>query len=196
MQWSALEVLLFSVLGFSGSGQFALLPLAAQGFDLLAMLVIAVSINSRYLPIAFVSAGKLPRPLLQRASLAHMLGDEAYALEHETDGHAQRWGVRLTIYLTWVAATVGGALLAGVLPAAWFDHGLNLGFPASVVLLILSLNQLKARVPHIRAGWARRGLELVLCLVVGALLFAWLGKVWFWLPSILFTTWRLWKAGA
>lgn len=50
--WKNLEVLLFSALGFSGSGQLALLPLPVEGIGVLSMLPMAVSINSRYIPVA------------------------------------------------------------------------------------------------------------------------------------------------
>ncbi|MDR2991332.1 MAG: AzlC family ABC transporter permease [Burkholderiaceae bacterium] len=194
--WSLLEMLLFSVLGFSGSGQFALLPLAEQGSGVLTMLVVALSINSRYVPIALTTTARLPRQPVQRAFTAHLLGDEAYALEHEHDSFAAVLVTRLTIYLTWVTATVAGALMASLIPHTWFGSGVNLGFPASVVLLVLSFGQIKLRVPQIAAPWRRRLLELALCIAVALLLLATLGKTWFWLPSMAFSVWRLWKAGA
>ena len=194
--WSLLEMLLFSALGFSGSGQFALLPLAEQGFGVFTMLVVAVSINIRYVPIALTTVSRLPREPLPRAFTAHLLGDEAYALEHECDTFAAVLVTRLTIYLTWVTATVAGVLIASLIPGTWFGPGINLGFPASVVLLVLCFGQIKARVPRIAAPWRRRLLELALCVAVALLLLTTLGKTWFWLPSIAFSVWRLWKAGA
>ncbi|WP_265258850.1 AzlC family ABC transporter permease [Verminephrobacter aporrectodeae] len=194
--WGALDVLLFGVLGFSGSGQFALLPLAAQGQGFLTMLLVAVSINSRYVPIAFVTASRLPRAPLRRAFLAHLLGDEAYAVEHEQDASVSILAIRLTIYGAWVLSTLAGVLAAGLLPRSSLSGGMNLGFPASAVLLVLSFGQLKVRVPRIAAPWRRRLAEMGLCIAAAMLLFAWLGPVWFWLPSIAFSSWRLWRAGA
>ena len=193
--WSLLEMLLFSALGFSGSGQFALLPLAEQGLGVFTMLVVAVSINSRYVPIALTTLARLPRKPLPRAFTAHLLGDEAYALEHERDTFTAVLVTRLTIYLTWVTATAAGVLIASLVPSTWFGPGVNLGFPASVVLLVLCFGQLKVRVPRIAAPWWRRLLELALCVAVALLLLATLGKTWFWLPSMAFSVWRLWKAG-
>lgn len=194
--WSVLEVFLFSLLGFSGSGQFALLPLAEQGMGFATLLLVAVSINSRYIPIAFVTASRLPRTPLRRAFLAHILGDEAYALEHERDPLLRIMTIRLTIYGVWVASTVAGTIAAGFIPKHLFGPGVNLGFPASVVLLVLSFGQLKARIPLIDAPWRKRMIEIGLCLAVALVLLAVLGPVWFWLPSIAFSTWRIWKAGA
>jgi predicted branched-subunit amino acid permease len=194
--WGVADVLLFSLLGFSGSGQFALLPLATQGAGFLTMLLLAVSINSRYVPIAFAAASRLPRSPARRALLAHVLGDEAFALEREHDSRAHVVAIRLTIYGVWALSTAAGVLAASLLPRDMFGPGVNLGFPASVVLLVLSFGQLKMRVPRIRASWARRLGELALCVLAAVALFALLGPVWFWLPSIAFSSWRLWRAGA
>lgn len=194
--WGAVDVLLFSALGFSGSGQFALLPLADQGLGLLTMLLMAISINSRYVPIAFATTSRLPQAPSQRAFFAHLLGDEAYALEQPHDPEASILAIRLTIYGAWVSSTVVGALTAGLIPRGLLGGGINLGFPASVVLLVLSLGQIKARVPQISVPWSRRLMEIGLCVAVALLLFMLLGRVWFWLPSIGFSTWRLWRAGA
>lgn len=193
--WNALEVLLFSLLGFSGSGQFALLPLAGQGLGFLTLLLVAISINSRYLPIAFVAASRLPRTPMRRAFLAHLLGDEAYAIEHENDNGTSILVIRLTIYGAWVLSTVVGALVSDQFPLS-LSGGINLGFPASVVLLVLSFGQLKDRVPQIAAPWRRRFVEIGVCIAAAMLLLALFGPVWFWLPSIAISSWRLWRAGA
>jgi predicted branched-subunit amino acid permease len=193
--WSPFEVLLLSALGYSGSGQFALLPLAEQGMGFLTMLVVAISINSRYVPIVITTLNRLPRKPLPRALMAHLVGDEAYALEHQRDHLTAVITTRLTIYVAWVASTFAGVLMAGLIPSSWLGENVNLGFPASIVLLILSFEQLKSRVSQISAPWERRLLELALCVAVALILLALLGKAWFWLPSIAFSTWRLWKAG-
>jgi predicted branched-subunit amino acid permease len=194
--WNAWEVFLFSLLGFSGSGQFALLSMSGQDVGFLTLLLLAVSINSRYVPIAFVTGSRLPSSAVRRGLLAHILGDEAFALEHENDKPFHIVVVRLTIFCVWVASSVLGVLVAGLLPPELLDPRINLGFPASVVLLVLSFSQLKARVPRIRAAWPRRIFEIVLCVAAALVFFALLGRIWFWLPSIAFSTWRLWRAGA
>lgn len=194
--WGAVDVLIFSLLGFSGSGQFALLPLADQGLGILTMLLMAISINCRYIPIAFTTSSRLPRHPVRRAFFAHLLGDEAYAVERPHDPHASILAIRLTIYGAWVLSTLIGAFATELIPHSLLVEDINLGFPASAVLLVLSLGQLKARVPQISASWRRRLLEIGLCVAVALLLFTLLGRAWFWLPSIGFSTWRLWRAGA
>lgn len=191
--WSVLEIFLFSLLGFTGSGQFALLPLADQGVGFFTMLMVAVSINSRYIPIAFSTAERLPRPLVQRMAIAYMLGDEAYALDREQANSVEIFITRFMIYGTWVASSVVGLLLAGLIPKQLLSISMNLGYPASIVLLVLSFNQLKTRIPQISSPWTRVCLEMLICVLVAVILLSLMGKVWFWLPSIAFSVWRLWE---
>lgn len=195
-QWSVSEVLLLSMLGFSGSGQFALLPLAEQGVGFFTMWVVAASINSRYIPMAFISATRLPRKTPRRAFLAHLLGDEAYSLELESDPLQRMAAIRITIYGTWVLSNVIGVLVADLIPKGLISADIQLGFPASLVLMILSFDQLKARVPRIDATPVRKMTEIVLCIAVALVFFSWLGKAWFWLPSLAFSCWRLWRIEA
>ncbi|EPC01630.1 hypothetical protein L861_16560 [Litchfieldella anticariensis FP35 = DSM 16096] len=192
--WSLLEVVAMSLLGFSGSGQFALLPLAESGAGFFTMLLVTASINSRYLPIAYTSAARLPSAAGKRACVAHMLGDEAYATEHERDSGACVWWIRVTIFTTWVLAGLLGALLGQVIPTAWLGADVNLGYPASVVLMYLSASQLRARLwnneQRRSAMLAASGLSAGLAL----LLIQWFGPVYFWIPSILLATVILGKA--
>jgi Predicted branched-chain amino acid permease (azaleucine resistance) len=194
--WSAFEVFLFSLLGFSGSGQFALMPLAAQDVGFLTLLLLAVSINSRYVPIAFVTASRLPSSPARRGFMAHILGDEAFVLEQGVHEPAHMLVVRLTIYGAWVLSSVAGVWMGGMIPLGLLDSRVNLGFPASMVLLVLCFGQLKVRVPSIRASGPRCVFEIALCVLAALAFYALLGRIWFWLPSIAFSTWRLWKAGA
>lgn len=191
--WSLMEVFLFSVLGFSGSGQLALLPLAGQGVGVLTMLLMTVSINSRYIPIAFATASRLPASGPLRAITAHMLGDEAYAVESAQDARSSVITIRLTIYVTWVLSNIAGSLIFLLAPYQLLSPGINLSFPASIVLLALSLDQLKSRISKIKAECSRRAVEIAFCVVMALGLFALLGKIWFWLPSIAFSTWRMWR---
>lgn len=194
-QWGVGDVLLLSMLGFSGSGQFALLPLAAQGVGFFTMLVVATSINSRYIPIAFISAPRLPKAAPRRAFLAHLLGDEAYALEREGDSSRQIAAIRLTIFGAWVMSNVIGVLISDIVPKDIISADIQLGFPASLALMILSFGQLKARIARIDASGVRKLREVGLCIAAALLFFTGLGGAWFWLPSIGFSCWRIWKVG-
>ncbi|WP_407295955.1 AzlC family ABC transporter permease [Stutzerimonas zhaodongensis] len=194
--WSPLEVALIGLLGFTGSGQFAVLPLADSGAGFITMLLLTASINSRYLPIAYVSAARLPQSWGPRALLAHMLGDEAYATEREQDSWAQLAMIRGSLFLTWVVAGVAGASIGRLIPSAWLDPDLNLGFPASVVLMYLSISQLHARLPVLDAGRTRLLLAVALCALIAVLLIQLLGPLYFWIPSVLLATFVLSRARA
>lgn len=186
--WSPIEVALIGLLGFTGSGQFAVLPLADSGAGLLTMLLLTASINSRYLPIAYVSASRLPRRPGPRAALAHMLGDEAYATENDQDTWQSLTIIRSSLFVTWVVAGVVGALLGGLIPATWLDADLNLGFPASVVLMYLSVSQLRTRLPQFCSPNTRLLLAVVACSLIALLLIVVLGPLYFWIPSVLIAT--------
>ncbi len=193
--WSGIEVLLFSLFGFSGSGQFALLPLASQNMGFLTMLLVAVSLNSRYVPIAFASSARLPTTFHGRLFFSHLLGDEAYAIEQENDARISVLVIRATIYAAWVLSTLAGCLAAGLIPRGLFGGNVNLGFPASVVLLYLSFRQLKARLARDGSPIGRKLIDLGVCGTVAVSVLAIIGPVYFWIPSIAFSAWWLWKAG-
>ncbi|MCE8021076.1 AzlC family ABC transporter permease [Halomonas sp. MCCC 1A11036] len=192
--WSLLEVVAISLLGFSGSGQFALLPLVESGASFFTMLLVTASINCRYLPIAYTSATRLPSAVGKRACVAHMLGDEAYATEHERDSGPRVCWIRVTIFTTWVIAGLLGALLGQVIPTAWLGADMNLGYPASVVLMYLSVSQLRARL------WSKEQQRpavlaaAVLSAGVALLLIQLFGPVYFWIPSVLLATFILGRA--
>ena len=192
--WSLLEVALIGVLGFSGSGQFAVLPLEQSGAGFFTMLLVTASINSRYLPIAFTTAGRLPRPWGRKVLAAHMLGDEAYATERDQDGPGAVLLIRATIFLTWAAAGVLGALLGQLLPAQWVGAEVNLGYPASVVLMYLSLSQLRSRLSVERSRLVGMLALVAVCVGLALLLILWMGPVYFWIPSVLLATAVLSKA--
>ncbi|MBZ5488368.1 AzlC family ABC transporter permease [Halomonas aquamarina] len=182
--WSMLEVLVVSVLGFTGSGQFAVLPLAEANAGFLTMLIICASINSRYLPIALTTTTRLPRRWWVRICAAHLLGDEAYATEKDGDTTKDTLIIRLTIFLFWVSAAVLGALMGKLIPGEWLSTDIHLGFPASVVLIYLSVSQIKRRVA---GGYRLLPLMVAACLLVVGAFHQWLGATFFWMPSVIMT---------
>ena len=184
--WGVLDVLAVSLLGFTGSGQFALLPLAAQGMGFVTMLLVAVSINCRYVPMAFVAASRLPHRKWLRFYLAHVLGDEAYAVERDGDPVRNVLIIRSAIFAAWVMSAVAGLI----------DPAINLGFPASVVLLYLSFGQLRARLSGDRSKRVRRIAAIAMCIgaAIGAIFL--LGPTYFWIPSIALCTGILWRVQA
>lgn len=182
--WSMLEVLAVSLLGFTGSGQFAVLPLAEANASFLTMLIICASINSRYLPIALTTTKRLPKRSWVRMFAAHLLGDEAYATERNSDTAKETLIIRLIIFLFWVGAGVLGALIGQIIPDAWLSTDIHLGFPASVVLVYLSVSQLKR---HVAGLYRRLPLMVAACLLLAGTFHEWLGPTFFWIPSVIIT---------
>lgn len=117
-----------------------------------------------------------------------MLGDEAYATENDQDTWQSLTIIRSSLFVTWVVAGVVGALLGGLIPATWLDADLNLGFPASVVLMYLSVSQLRTRLPLFCSPNTRLLLAVVACSLIALLLIVVLGPLYFWIPSVLIAT--------
>lgn len=183
--WSLFEILAVGFLGFTGSGQFALLPLAESNASFLTMLLIGISINSRYFPIAFTTTKKLPKRFFARVFVAHTLGDEAYAIEKYNDTVKDTIYIRLTIFIFWVVSGVLWAMLAKTIPSTWLNADIHLGFPASVVLVYLAASQIKMRA----SGIYHRPLVMVItCLLSASVFYSLLGSTYFWIPSIIITT--------
>ncbi|MDC0661374.1 AzlC family ABC transporter permease [Marinobacter sp. SS21] len=182
--WSMLEVLAAGFLGFTGSGQFALLPLVDTNASFLTMLIVCASINSRYFPIAFTTTKRLPKTFFARTFVSHMLGDEAYATERSGDTVKETLIIRLTIFAFWVVSGVIGAIVAQVIPSAWLTTDIHLGFPASVVLVHLSVSQIKMRVSGI---FLMQSVMVLTCLLLATAFYWWLGPTYFWIPSVIMT---------
>lgn len=169
-----------SLLGFSGSGQFAALPLAESDTSLLTIVFVTALINSRYFALALSCSEYLPRSTLPRVLVAHMLGDEAYAIERGR-GVREVIFVRLSIFCCWVASGVLGGITANAFPSVIADNA-NLEFPASAVLLFLAISQLKAE--PFESGLVTMPKAAMGVVISGACLHA-LGGIYFWIPSIL-----------
>lgn len=182
--WSMLEIMAAGFLGFTGSGQFALLPLAEVNASFLTMLVICASINSRYFPIAFTTTRRLPKTFLTRMFVSHMLGDEAYATERNSDSAKDTFIIRFTIFSFWIIAGVIGAIVAKAIPSTWLGTDIHLGFPASVVLVYLSVSQIKLRINGIYYAMSAM---VVTCFLLAASFYWLLGPTYFWIPSVAVT---------
>ena len=200
--WSVTEVFLISSLGFTGSGQFALLPLTESGTGLLTLLLLAVSINSRYLAIALASASRLPGMPAKKVLAAHMLADEAYALETEQTSATTTLLIRSILFICWISFAVIGVWLAPYIPSEWLAEEINPAYPASAVLFFLSVSQLKARLqsalkrsdtqderPTREVKYSERLsscnlIRLIAGMLVSGVCIQLFGSEYFWLPAI------------
>jgi predicted branched-subunit amino acid permease len=123
-----------------------------------------------------------------------MLGDEAYAIEHQRDNRDSVRFIRATIFIAWVLAGLLGALLGQIIPATWLEADLNLGYPASVVLMYLSASQLRARLWRPEQERSVVIAATGLCVLLALLLIQLFGPVYFWVPSVLAATLVLGRA--
>jgi 4-azaleucine resistance transporter AzlC len=144
--YTLVETSAMSVIGFAGAAQFAAVGYVAQGLPWLPIVVLTAFLNARHL---LYSASLAPRlrhvPFLQRAAMAHVLTDEAFALAAT---HFHRVGrvdipgywiaAVLGVFIPWNVATVAGYLLGSAIPDP-SSLGLDIVFPAAMAGLAVAL---------------------------------------------------------
>ena len=144
--FSPIEATAMSVIVFAGAAQFAALGFVAGGFSWLAIVLLTAFLNARHLLYSAALApwlGDRPRP--ERAVMAHLLTDEAFALSiahFRRVGHADRWGYWFaaiaTTWIPWNLATVAGVVIGGAIPDP-SRFGLDVVFPAAMAGLAVGL---------------------------------------------------------
>jgi predicted branched-subunit amino acid permease len=188
VNWHPLEVCLMSLLGFTGSGQFAFLGFVSKGmenFSLFTVFLIILSINLRYIPMSLSATQPLQASPLSKLFLAHWLADESYASEKVNDTVLNRVIIRGVILISWVISTSLGVMLDSLLPDGVRDALSGVSFPVSAILAALSFIHINEYIVQNGNARAKRGLSMLLCLAVILLLKAVLGLVYFWIPSII-----------
>jgi predicted branched-subunit amino acid permease len=192
--WTALDVLLMSVVGFSGSGQFAFLGFFNQGLanvGLFAAFLVILSINLRYIPMSLSATQPLRTSRFKRFFLAHFLADESYATERSHDDLKARAVIRGGILLFWAVSTVAGAMLSAYLPSSVGKVLGGLTFPVSAILVALSFSHVRHYCAHAIDERTRRALRAGAGFAAALLLMRLIGAKYFWLPSIGFSYWLL-----
>lgn len=169
--YSPIEAAAMSVFGFAGAAQFAAVGYVSAGLPWLPILVLTFFLNARHL---LYSASLAPWlrgvPFIQRAAMAHVLTDEAFALaatHFHRIGRADvpgYWiGAVLGVFIPWNLATLAGVALGGAIPDP-SRFGLDLVFPAAMAGLAVGL--MTGRREAIAAG-AGAAIGVVLSLIVG-----------------------------
>lgn len=136
--FTSLATVLFSVLTFAGSAQFAAVSIVGDGGTAVAAIAAALLLNARYLPIGLSVAPYLPGRAGARALQGQVAVDESWAVSHRGGG---RYDPRLlvgagaTIYAAWVVCSIAGVAAGSVLgdPEAL---GLDAAFPALFLALL------------------------------------------------------------
>lgn len=143
---SLIETISMSALPFAGASQFAALGYLDQGLSWAVVIGMTALLNARHL---LYSASLAPHlvdvPPAQRAAMAQVLTDEAFAL---TTNHFKRLGrpdvagywiaAVAGVYLPWNLGTAVGAIAGGFIPDPSL-LGLGVVFPASMAGLAVGL---------------------------------------------------------
>ena len=144
--FSPLEAGAMSVIVFAGAAQFAAVGYVAGGFSWLGIVLLTAFLNARHLLYsAALAPWYVDRPVAERAAMAHLLTDEAFALSitHlRRLGRRDRWGYWFaavaTTFIPWNVATVAGVLVGGAVPDP-ARFGLDVVFPAAMAGLAVAL---------------------------------------------------------
>jgi branched chain amino acid efflux pump len=144
--YSPIEASAMSVFAFAGAAQFAAVGYVAAGLPWLPIVILTFALNARHL---LYSASLAPRlrtlPLLERALMAHVLTDEAFALSAahfhrlgRVDATGYWIGAVVGVFIPWNLATMAGVLLGGAIPDPTV-FGLDVVFPAAMAGLATGL---------------------------------------------------------
>ena len=159
--YSLLEACAMSVIAFAGAAQFAAVGYVAAGLPWLPIVVLTFFLNARHL---LYSASLAPRlrhvSFLQRAAMAHVLTDEAFALATTHFHRVGRvdvpgyWiGAALGVFIPWNLATIAGYQLGSAIPDPSV-LGLDIVFPAAMAGLAVGLMTGRREVVAAGAGAA------------------------------------------
>ena len=164
---------------FAGASQLAVLQLMSIGSPWLIMVLTAWVINVRFTMYSATLAPYLQRePLFRKAPFAYMLSDQAFGVtmsrfsnEPPTNPAWYFYGAVATIWVTWNASAIAGALLGALVPESW---GFDFAFPLSfMALMFAALKDRPTVVAALVGGLTAvlaKGLPYNVGLVVAALL--------------------------
>ncbi len=136
--WGIVAPIVFSVITFSGSAQFAVVAVLGAGGGALAAIVAAILLNSRFLPMGVAVAPFLKGGPLRRALEGQAVIDASWALASRGRGRFDREfmiGATLPQVAAWISGTVIGVLASEVVGDVE-RLGLDAIFPAFFVALL------------------------------------------------------------
>jgi predicted branched-subunit amino acid permease len=157
--------IVMSVFVFAGSAQFGATAVLASGGDAVTAIATGAMLNARFLSMGVAAAPALRGGPLRRAAEGQAVVDASWALAARGEGGFDRetlLGATLPQYPLWVAGTVAGVLLGGVIgdPA---DLGFDAIFPAFFLgLLAAELGRPRALPVILLAGFIALTLTPVL----------------------------------
>jgi 4-azaleucine resistance transporter AzlC len=159
--WGVLAPIVFSVIAFSGTAQFAVVSVLGGGGTAVPAIVAAVLLNARFLPMGIAVAPFLKGGPLRRALEGQAVVDASWAMASRGGGRFDREfmiGATIPQVALWIVGTVVGVLAGGVVGDAE-RLGLDVIFPAFYLTLL---------VEELRAG----GRKIAVVLIAAALALA------------------------
>lgn len=144
--FSPIEAGAMSLFVFAGASQFVAVGYVLGGFSWLAIVALTAFINARhFLYGAALSPYLASVPRLQRAAMAHVLTDEAFALAiahfrriGRADVRGYWTGAIVSTFIPWNVATFLGVTIGGSIPDPT-RFGLDVIFPAAMGGLAVGL---------------------------------------------------------
>ena len=136
--WGIVAPIVFSVIAFSGSAQFAVAAVLGAGGGTLAAILAAVLINARFGPMGVTVAPYLKGGPLRRALEGQAVVDASWALASRGGGRFDREfmiGATLPQAVAWIVGTAIGAV-SGNLIGNPERLGLDVIFPAFFLVLL------------------------------------------------------------
>jgi 4-azaleucine resistance transporter AzlC len=137
--WGIVAPIVFSVIAFSGSAQFAVVAVLGAGGGALAAIVAAILLNSRFLPMGVAVAPFLKGGPLRRALEGQAVVDASWALASRGGGRFDTEfmiGATLPQVVAWIGGTVIGVLSSDVVGNVE-RLGLDVIFPAFFMALLV-----------------------------------------------------------
>jgi 4-azaleucine resistance transporter AzlC len=136
--WGTLAPIVFSVIAFSGSAQFAVASVLGSGGGALPAIAAAVLLNARFGPMGVAVAPYLKGGPLRRAMEGQAVVDASWALASRGEGRFDREfmiGATLPQGTAWIGGTVVG-VLGGDFIGNPERLGLDVIFPAFFLTLL------------------------------------------------------------
>jgi 4-azaleucine resistance transporter AzlC len=136
--WGILAPIVFSVIAFSGSAQFAVAAVLGAGGGALAAILAAVLLNARFGPMGVAVAPYLKGGPLRRALEGQAVVDASWALASRGGGRFEREfmiGATIPQGVAWIAGTAIGAV-GGNFIGNPERLGLDVIFPAFFLVLL------------------------------------------------------------
>ena len=144
--FSPLEAGAMSLLVFAGASQFVAVGYVVGGLSWLGIVLLTAFLNARHMLYSAALAPYLVgTPRVQRAAMAHVLTDEAFALAiahfrriGRADVRGYWLGAILSTFIPWNLATLAGVTLGANIPEP-SRFGLDVIFPAAMGGLAVGL---------------------------------------------------------